>query len=177
MTSFKQYTLTNGVKKWKFQAYLGLEDMTGKPIKTTRSSFNTKKEAQIALAQLQTEFDSNNQMKTTTNMITFDELYELWLCQYRLKVKPSSIVTSRSFIERYTLEHFNGIDLNKITVRYCQEVVNKWHSKYKQYNYIRKSVAQVLQFGVQMELIDSNPMRKTTLPRKKGRRDLSKLLY
>lgn len=167
MASFKQYTLTNGIKKWKFQAYLGLDDLTGKPIKTTRSSFNTKKEAQIALAQLQTEFDSNNHMKTTTNMITFDELYELWLCQYRLKVKPSSIVTARSFIERYALEHFNGIDLNKITVRYCQEVVNKWHSKYKQYNYIRKSVAQVLQFGVQMELIDSNPMRKTTLPRKK----------
>ena len=58
--------------------------------------------------------------------------------------------------------------LDKISVRYCQQVVNKWHESYKQYQYFRKAVGQVLQFGVQMELLDSNPMRKTIiLPRNK----------
>lgn len=45
--------------------------------------------------------------------------------------------------------------------------MNKWHESYKQYQYFRKAVGQVLQFGVQMELLDSNPMRKTILSRKK----------
>lgn len=45
-------------------------------------------------------------------------------------------------------------------------MVNKWHSQYKQYHYFRKVVGQVLQFGIQMEIIESNPMRKTQLPRK-----------
>ena len=50
MASFKQYALNNGNKCWKFQAYLGTHPVKGIPVKTTRSSFKTKKEAQIALA-------------------------------------------------------------------------------------------------------------------------------
>lgn len=91
----------------------------------------------------------------------------MWLKQYRLKVKPSTVATSRRFVENYALQHFGKLKLDKITVRYCQEIVNLWHDQYKQYHYFRKVVGQVLQFGVQMELIDSNPMRKTILPRKK----------
>ncbi|WP_010051076.1 phage integrase family protein [Carnobacterium maltaromaticum] len=52
-------------------------------------------------------------------------------------------------------------------MRYCQQVENKWHESYKQYQYFCKAVGQVLQFGVQLELLDLNPMRKTILPRKK----------
>lgn len=59
------------------------------------------------------------------------------------------------------------MEVKNISVIYCQRIVNLWHEKYKQYPYFRKAVGQVLQFGVQMEMIDSNPMRKTILPRKK----------
>ncbi|MGX7026017.1 tyrosine-type recombinase/integrase [Vagococcus hydrophili] len=167
MASFKQYTLNNGNKRWKFQAYLGTHPVKGIPVKTTRSGFKSKKEAQIALAQLQTDFEQNNRELTNQEKITFSELYDLWLKQYRLKVKPSTVATSRRFVENYALQHFGKLKLDKITVRYCQEIVNLWHDQYKQYHYFRKVVGQVLQFGVQMELIDSNPMRKTVLPRKK----------
>ena len=167
MASFNQYTLKNGNKRWKFQAYLGTHTVKGTPIKTTRSGFKTKKEAQIALAQLQTDFEQNNRELTNQEKITFSELYDLWLKQYRLKVKPSTVATSRRFVENYALKYFGNLKLDKITVRYCQEIVNLWHEQYKQYHYFRKVVGQVLQFGIQMELIDSNPMRKTVLPRKK----------
>ena len=167
MASFKQYTRKDGRKLWKFQAYLGLDPVTSKPVKTTRSNFHSKKEAQIALSQLQTNFENNNRKLTTEESITFKELYDLWLPQYRLRVKPSTIATSRRFIEKHALPHFSDLKLDKISVRYCQQVVIKWHESYKQYQYFRKAVGQVLQFGVQMELLDSNPMRKTILPRKK----------
>ena len=147
MASFKQYTLNNGSKRWKFQAYLGTHPVKGTPVKTTRSGFKTKKEAQIALAQLQTDFEQNNRELTNQEKITFSELYDLWLKQYRLKVKPSTVATSRRFIENYALQHFGKLKLDKITVRYCQEIVNLWHDQYKQYHYFRKVVGQVLQFG------------------------------
>lgn len=51
----------DGRKLWKFQAYLGPDPITSKPVKKTRSNFRSKKEAQIALAQLQTNFENNNQ--------------------------------------------------------------------------------------------------------------------
>ncbi|MET1942811.1 site-specific integrase [Enterococcus faecalis] len=166
MATFKQYQKKNGDNAWQFQAYLGTHPVTSERIKTTRRGFKTKKEAQLALSRLQVDFDKNNQQLENKPSLTFKELYDLWLNQYRLKVKPSTVATSRRFIEDYCLQHFGKLRLDKITVSYCQEVVNKWHSQYKQYHYFRKVVGQVLQFGIQMEIIESNAMRKTQLPRK-----------
>jgi integrase len=166
MATFKQYQKKNGDNAWQFQAYLGTHPVTSERIKTTRRGFKTKKEAQLALSRLQVDFDKNNQQLENKPSLTFKELYDLWLNQYRLKVKPSTVATSRRFVEDYCLQHFGKLRLDKITVSYCQEVVNKWHSQYKQYHYFRKVVGQVLQFGIQMEIIESNPMRKTQLPRK-----------
>lgn len=112
------------------------------------------------------DFEKSNLQLSGKPSLTFQELYDLWLKQYRLKVKPSTIATSRRFVEDYCLQYFGKLKLDKITVSYCQEIVNKWHSQYKQYYYFRKIVAQILQFGIKMEIIDSNPMRKTELPRK-----------
>lgn len=166
MATFKQYQKKNGDNAWQFQAYLGTHPVTSERIKTTRRGFKTKKEAQLALSRLQVDFDKNNQQLENKPSLTFKELYDLWLNQYRLKVKPSTVATSRRFVEDYCLQYFGKLRLDKITVSYCQEVVNKWHSQYKQYHYFRKVVGQVLQFGIQMEIIESNPMRKTQLPRK-----------
>lgn len=166
MATFKQYQKKNGDNAWQFQAYLGTHPVTSERIKTTRRGFKTKKEAQLALSRLQVDFDKNNQQLENKPSLTFKELYDLWLNQYRLKVKPSTVATSRRFIEDYCLQYFGKLRLDKITVSYCQEVVNKWHLQYKQYHYFRKVVGQVLQFGIQMEIIESNPMRKTQLPRK-----------
>jgi integrase len=167
MAIFTEYKKKNGTKAWQFQAYLGTNVNTGKPVKTTRRNFRTKKEAQLALSRLQVDFENNNRMLKKEKVMTFKQLYDLWLVQYRLKVKPSTVATSKRFIENYALEHFGKLEVDKISVRFCQQIVNDWHEQYKQYHYFRKVVGQVLQFGIQMEIIDSNPMRKTILPRKK----------
>lgn len=166
MATFKQYKKKNGKNAWQFQAYLGTHPVTNERIKTTRRGFNTKKEAQVALSRLQVDFEKNSLQSTNKISITFKELYDLWLAQYRLRVKPSTVATSRRFVEDYCLQYFGKLKLDKITVAYCQDVVNKWHSQYKQYHYFRKVVAQILQYGIKMEFMDSNPMRKTELPRK-----------
>lgn len=57
--------------------------------------------------------------------------------------------------------------IKDIKPAYLQKLVYKWHDKYKQYDYIRKMASQVFKYGVSLELIDSNPMAKTLLPRKK----------
>jgi hypothetical protein len=63
MATFKQYTKKDGSKRWKFQAYLGTNPATGKPIKTTRSNFKTKKAAQLELSRLKVEFDKKGLQK------------------------------------------------------------------------------------------------------------------
>ncbi|MDM8214397.1 N-terminal phage integrase SAM-like domain-containing protein [Enterococcus hirae] len=110
------------------------------------------------MAQLQAEFGKHSRKPISAEMIAFKELYNLWLVQYRLKVKPSTVATSKRFIEGYALEYFGSLRLDKITVRYCQKIVNKWHGKYKQYHYFRKVVGQVLQLDVQLELLGSGSL-------------------
>ena len=156
--SFKKYTKQNQ-KFWKFQCYLGTNEF-GEEIRTTRSGFQTKKEAQQVYRQLQLDFDKNT-LKMSGN-ITFEELYKEFIEQYRLKVKPSTIMITRRAIEDHALEYFGNKKLNDITVRYCTQVNRRWiRDGYKQAYYFRRAVAQILQYGVQQELINENPMRKT----------------
>ena len=59
MATFKKYNRKDGTEAWQFQAYLGVNSATGKPVKTTRRNFKTKKEAQLALSRLQVDFEQN----------------------------------------------------------------------------------------------------------------------
>ncbi|EGK9603847.1 site-specific integrase [Listeria monocytogenes] len=156
--SFKQYTKYNQ-KLWKFQCYLGKTEF-GEEVRTTRSGFQTKKEAQQIYRQLQLDFDKST-LKMNGN-ITFKELYEEFIEQYRLKVKPSTIMITRRAIEDHALEYFGNKMLKDISVRFCTQVNRRWiRDGFKQAYYFRRAVAQILQYGVQQELINENPMRKT----------------
>lgn len=42
-----------------FKVYLGTDPVTGKRINKTKQGFKTKKEAQLALARLQTEIENS----------------------------------------------------------------------------------------------------------------------
>ncbi|MDB1624969.1 hypothetical protein PMT97_12715 [Enterococcus faecalis] len=53
-----------------------------------------------------------------------------------------------------------------ITVIQCQDVVNKWFNQgHKQYSFYRKLTVQIMQYGESRELMNSNPIRKTILPK------------
>ncbi|HGF8201238.1 site-specific integrase [Enterococcus faecium] len=164
MATFFNYKLKNGDKYWGFETYLGKDPRTGKDIRTKRRRFKTKAEAQNALNKLLVEYKEQEEFHI--NVTTFEELYELWIDNYRMRVKPSSVAVAQRFCKNHILPAFGKMKLDKITVSYCQQQVNKWHGKLKQYAFLRKTTAQIFKFGVAMEVCKSNPMSKTLLPRK-----------
>lgn len=163
MAQIKKYLTKDNQVRYSFNAYVG-KNSKGKNVYRKRQGFKTKKQAQFALADLIKDIEMNG-LEETREM-TFKQLYELWLKQHRLNVKKSTVATNRRFVEGHVLTHFGDMALSDISVVYCQEVVNKWHEKYKQYSYFRKVTAQILRYGEAMELISSNPMSKTILPRR-----------
>lgn len=164
MPKYLQYQDKNNKRKWMFDGYVATDPITGKKVVTKRKGFNTKKEATAAFDSLKYEILKGSKKVKT---ITFSDLYDDWLEQHRKSVKPSTVATNRRFVENHVLPKFGNLKLDKITVSYCQKCVNEWHDKYKQYNYLRRVTAQIMAYGISMELMDSNPMRKTILPRKK----------
>lgn len=166
MTQIQKYTKKDGSTAYMFNAYI-CRDEKGKNVYRRRRGFKTKKQAQIALAKLLEDIEVNG-LNNKPTVINFKELYEKWLAQHRMNVKPSTIALNRRFVEGHVLPYLGDSKLDSITVIQCQDLVNKWfHQGYKQYPYFRKVTAQIMRYGEAMEIMSSNPMSKTILPRMK----------
>ena len=63
MASIKKYTKKDGSTAYMFNAYLGVDPVTGKSRRTTRRGFRTQKEAKLALSRLELEVDSKGFVK------------------------------------------------------------------------------------------------------------------
>ncbi|MFW8052687.1 tyrosine-type recombinase/integrase [Vagococcus fluvialis] len=166
MTQIKSYKTKDNLTRYFFNVYVGRNPKTGKNVYRKRQGFKTKKQAQIALADLLKDIEENG-LFNENKVMTFKDLYDMWLKQHRLNVKPSTIATNRRFVEGHVLPHLGDMKLDDITVVYCQKLVNEWYEEYKQYPYFRKVTAQIMRYGEAMEIMKGNPMAKTILPRKK----------
>lgn len=92
---FTQYKLRYGEKRWMFQAYLGFDSSTGKTRTTTRRGFKTKREAKIALSELELNKTKGKLTNSNPSIITFEEVYNNWLEQYKNTVKESTFVVQK----------------------------------------------------------------------------------
>lgn len=175
MTEIKKYTKNDGTNAYMFNVYVGKHPRTKKNVYRKRQGFKTKKQAQIALAEIIKDIDENG-IEDEKKAMTFNDLYELWLNQHKMDVKPSTLREQTSFIKNHVLPTLGEMDLNKISVLICQKLVNDtYDSGLKRFSYVRSVTSQIMKFGVVMEVMKNNPMVKTILPRKTG--DTQKLKY
>lgn len=166
MVQIKKYVTKDNQTRFMFNVYVGKHPKTKKNVYRKRQGFRTKKQAQIALANLIKDIEENG-LEDQQEM-TFKELYDMWLKQHRLNARSSSIGTNKNYIEHRIMPHFKDMLLSDISVAYCQKVLNNWFENgYKSYKTYRKLTTQILRYAVVMELISDNPMSKTILPRKK----------
>ncbi|WP_436945031.1 tyrosine-type recombinase/integrase [Staphylococcus xylosus] len=160
----KKYKKKDGTNAYMFVAYLGTDPVTGKQKRTTRRGFKSEREAKIAEAKLQTEIQQNGFLNN--EITTFKEIYELWLEQYQNTVRESTYQRVLTLFDTAILEHFKDIPVKKITITYCQKIINKWNKKYKDMKAIRIYASNVLDYAVNLKIISDNPFKYTKQPRK-----------
>lgn len=156
-----------------FKAYHGIDPLSNKKIITFRRGFKTEREARLAEAKCLAEYEKKTFRERNTST-TFEQVYEAWKQHYKKTVKESTYVSQTDKAERLILPIFGSKKINKITVTMCQTQVNKWADKYKRFFGIVTIANQIFDYAVSLELINSNPMRKTLKPRrqKKDKREL-----
>lgn len=164
MANFKMYQTQQG-KKWQFQAYLGINPVTGKPVKTTRRGFTSKKEAQLALSRLQVDFEKNGLMKQEN--MTFEQLYKIWFEQHSKNIKDTTQQRIRIYFDNHVLKEFESLNIEKITPLFCQRVLNKWADTMASYTKIKTYVNMVFKYGILIGVISDNPMARTITPKSK----------
>lgn len=166
MATFTQYQKKNGKKAWRYKAYIGIDYLTGKRVETTRQGFPTKKAAQSDLTQLMIDFKDNNMNLGGKNKkTTFNELYELWLVNYKSSVRESTFIATDYRVKKYILPTFGELIIERIDLKTAQEQVNEWSKKFDMYTKLLSYLKRIMDYGVSLELIDSNPFRKILVPK------------
>ena len=171
----KQYE-KNGKKFYKFRnIYIGIDPLTGKEIRKSKSGFKTKRETEIYIANLRTEYDNKNYINS--NDISFYELYELWFQSYKDTVKPSSLYVTQNVLQ-HILEYFGNVKVKKITTLFCQKYLNK--NKDFSYSHVKKLksyTSLILKYAVKMQIIQFNPMINATIPKRNEKTKSEDTLY
>lgn len=166
MATIKQYTKKDGSKAWLFQTYLGINQATGKPVKTTRRGFDTKKEAQLELNRLLVDFEKNGSTKNKS--MTFEQLYKIWFEQHKKDIKATTEQRIKIYFNNHILKRFTKMKLTKITPLFCQKMLNDWSDSLATYKQMRIYVSMVFKYGILIGVMDDNPMERTIIPKRKN---------
>ena len=169
-----EYKKKDGTIVYRTSLYLGIDSITGKKIKTTISA-RTKKEIKNKALQAKFEFEKNGATRTAfTQFENYGELMSSWWEVYSPTIKPNSRISIKSQIENYLRPAFGDIKLDKLTPAIIQQQVNKWAKDYNQDNNGFKQYAQlhsynksILQYGVSLQAIKSNPAKDIIVPKVK----------
>lgn len=165
MATFKTYKNKKGERRYRFKVYLGIDPVTGKRIETSRQGFNTKKEAQIALRNLQSDFENNGWNKSKSNITTMDDLFYFWFDNFKKSVKLTTANAKKYRYESILKNDIGNYKFRNITPEICQKITNKLASKYKAYTAITSCLSQPLDYAVRLGLIDTNPFKKIIHPK------------
>ncbi|WP_430602213.1 hypothetical protein IGJ02_002520 [Enterococcus sp. DIV0724b] len=175
MATFRQYTKKDGSKAWMFKAYLGTDPSTGKQVQTTRRNFETKKIAQKKLNELLVDYEKNGLKKQ--NITTFQEVYDLWYTSYKNTVKESTSIATERYMKLHILPVFGKSRIDKITLKQCQKAVNDWAEKLQVFKVVLQYAIKVMDYAINLEIIDSNPFKKVIRPVRKETAEQKKIKF
>lgn len=167
MATIKKYTKKDGSTAYMFNAYLGVDPLTGKSKRTTRRGFRTQKEAKLALARITTGIDTTEKKPRNEKRIsTFQDIYDLWSFQYINTVKAVTYERTVTIFDKHILPSFGKKNIQDIDIGFCQKEVNTWSQKLVNYSTVKSYVQKVFDFAISQKIINENPMRLVIMPRR-----------
>lgn len=161
----------DGSKVYRASVYLGVDQVTGKKVKTSITG-RTRKEVKNKAQHAQFDFKTNGStVKKTVQVKTYKELAALWLESHRLTVRPQTFAVTRRQVNHHLIPEFGSMKIDKITPSSIQEFINNLAYKLVNFKEINSINRRILQHGVTLQLLTSNPARDVILPKKqkKGR--------
>ncbi|MFF3102992.1 site-specific integrase [Viridibacillus arvi] len=163
--SIESYKLKNGETRYRFKVYIGLDPLTGKELRTTRSKFKTKKEAELALARLKLEIANGEYKKIQAE--TYQEVYDLWIKVYEKTVEESTFVKTIGIFRNHILPAMGAYKIDKINVDICQRHVDEWMEKLVNGDKTKSYASLVIRFAIKRGYTQSNPFDLVDLPRQR----------
>jgi len=163
MAKITEYTNSKG-KFYRFRVYVGIDEQTGKKKYVKRAGFKTKSDAKKALVKLEYEYSNGSHFKPVKTM-TFQDVYRLWLDQYRLTVKQSTFFNAKQVYNKIS-PVLGSYKVDKLTVSICQKAINDWAKECPGVVRLIKCYASAsLKYAIKLKLVTNNPFKDVTIPR------------
>lgn len=163
----------DGSTVYRANVYLGVDVITGKKV-TTKVTARTKKELKTKAQQAQFDFKANGSTRYKEVVIeTYEELAISWWDSYKNTVKANTRNTQKVLLNNHVLPLFGGFKLDKLTTPLIQSTMNKLANStntgevgaYLHYGKIHTLNKRILQYGVILQVIPTNPANNVVLPR------------
>src|SRR5574337_878526 len=183
--NIKEVTKKDGTIVYRTNIYLGVDSLTGKKVQTTATA-KTRKMCEIKANQAINQFISNGSTIAREKVVfnNFNALAMSWFDSYKLTVKANSIRGANNFLKVYILPALGSYQLKKINPVLLQGLVNQWaknantspikdgkreKGKCKDYKLLLNYIKRILDYGMQLGAIDSNPAMQVRPPKLKSR--------
>ncbi len=166
----KEYTTPKGEKRYKFLIYVGKDETTGHTIQIKKQGFKSKDEALEAYLNYKLKIVKGEYEPLKKKKLTFKQLFESWNKVYKPTVKESTYAVIMRYFNNHILSALGNIYIEKITVAECQKAVNEWFEEAPHtFDRFIHYASKVFKYGIDMELLTSNPMEKVIKPKLKER--------
>lgn len=155
MITINSYQLNNGEKRYMFRTYVGINELTGKPMNTTRRGFRSIKEAEMAYFRLKNEIYENKFKQTKPQ--TYQELYELWVTGYKKKVEASTFDKTTRLFKNHILPAMKDYKVDKITPFICEHHIDVWAQKLVNFRSVASYASRVMEHAIKLGSLQKNP--------------------
>lgn len=164
--NIKEIKKKNGTTVYRTSVYLGVDQITGKKVKTSITG-RTKKEVKLKSQQVKQEFISGGSTRfKTVDIRTYKELSNLWLENYQHTVKPQTYKATLCMLNKHLLPKFGDLPLEKIRIPQIQQFINSLSTRFVHYKTVNSINRRILQYGMTLQIISYNPAREVILPKK-----------
>lgn len=145
-----KYTLKDGTIRYRAATYVDGN-------RVQKRGFKTKREAQNWIEHIRVE-------GVLYSNITFGELAELWLEQYKDTVRPSTYNKTKTII-RHAIDEWGRRPIRNIKPIDAQRLANKWSYEYVFFEKLVIYTKAVFKFAILNNLIKTNPFDGVKTPK------------
>lgn len=168
MTKIIKYTNKDNETLYKFRFYAGIDEITGKQRYIRRQGFKSEKDAKTELLKIEYLVSTNQYFKDVKSG-KFGDVLDEWLALHKETVKASTWQFIELRANKHVRPYFKDMYVDKITLRHCQDFVNKTFKKAPvAYVYSLSIVKNTLDYALRLGMIESNPMLYVIKPKKQA---------
>ncbi len=148
--------------KTYYKFTISLKQADGTRVVTSRRGFSTKTDAEVEYVKLK-----NKETDMITANFKFKEVYSMWLNNYKLTVRESTLSKTMGLFDNHILPSLGDKYIKKISLNTLQDCVNQWYTSTKNYKKLKCYTSKVFDYALKHGYIAKNNVKLVTLPKPK----------